>query len=257
MRVNRNTIIVRSLQVGSILAFLLAWETLINYRILDPALFPTPVQIVTNFLSVIQGNNVFSQIGIGMLITLITFAASVAVGLFLGLLLGSFSFLKQVSETYLVLLHAIPKSVFLPALFIALGIGFGFEFFYGFLTAFVIMTLNIMYGVTSVPPSLITTARSIGASNQKIYLKVIIPAIMPTMLASARLTFGVAYGGILIAQEFVGLTGLGYLIVVYSSIFAIIPLYVIVVIASLIGIAGFVALIVLERYLTRWNRPRL
>jgi NitT/TauT family transport system permease protein len=79
--------------------------------------------------------------------------------------------------------------------------------------------------------------------------------VMPTLLASARLTFGVTYGGILVAQEYVGQTGLGYLVVEYSSVFAIIPLYVIVVIASLIGIAGFVLLMALERYLTRWNRP--
>lgn len=255
MRIDKDKIIVHGLQVGSILAFLLIWEEMINFKLLNPGLFPTPVELATNFLSVIEGNNVIRQIGDGMLITLITFASSVAVGILLGLIIGSVSFLKKVTEPFLVLLHAIPKSIFLPALFIALGIGFRFEFFYAFLSAFVIMTLNIMYSVTSVPPALITTARSIGASYQTIYLKVIIPAVMPTILASARLTFGVTYGGILVAEEFVGLTGLGYLVVVYSSIYAIIPLYVMVAIASLIGIAGFVVLIAVERYLTRWNRP--
>lgn len=257
MSTGKDKIIVRGLQVGSILAFLIIWEELINFKLLNPGLFPTPVEIAYNFASVINGNNVIHQIGVGMLITLITFGSAVAVGILLGLVIGSVSFLKKVVEPFLVLLHAIPKSIFLPALFIALGIGFTFEFIYAFLSAFVIMTLNIMYSVTSVPPSLITTARSIGASYQKIYLKVIIPAVTPTILASARLTFGVTYGGILVAQEFVGLTGLGYLVVVYSSIYAIVPLYVMVTIASLIGIAGFVVLIAVERYLTRWNRPMI
>ena len=255
MRISKNRLIVLGLQIASILAFLIIWELSIKFRILPPALFPTPVQLVTNFLSVVNANKIYNQVEIGMLITLVTFGASVGVGLLLGVVFGSSSYLKQVSESYLVLLHAIPKSIFLPALFIALGIGFRFEFFYAFLSAFVIMTLNIMYGVISVPNSLVTTARALGASTGSIYLKVVIPALMPTFLASARLTFGVAYGGTIVAQEFVGQTGLGYLVVEYSSIFAVIPLYVIVVIASLIGIVGFALLMALERYLTRWNRP--
>jgi ABC-type nitrate/sulfonate/bicarbonate transport system permease component len=255
MHVSKNRLTTIGLQVSGILAFLIIWDALITFRILAPALFPTPLQLITNFISVVQANKIYNQIEIGMLITLATFAASVGVGLLLGLIFGSSSYLKQVSESYLVLLHAIPKSIFLPALFIALGIGFRFEFFYAFLSAFVIMTLNMMYGVMSVPNSLIVTARSLGASTSRVYLRVVIPAVMPTLLASARLTFGVTYGGILVAQEYVGQTGLGYLVVEYSSVFAIIPLYVIVVIASLIGIAGFVLLMALERYLTRWNRP--
>lgn len=255
MRIDKDKIIIWCLQLGSILAFLIIWEELVNFKLLNPGLFPTPVELAAGFVSVLDGNNVIRQIGEGMLITMITFGSSVAVGILLGLVIGSVSFLKKVSEPFLVLLHAIPKSIFLPALFIALGIGFRFEFVYAFVSAFVVMTLNVMYSITSVPPSLVTTARSIGAPYQKIYLKVIIPAVMPTILASARLTFGVTYGGILIAQEYVGLTGLGYLVVVYSSIYAIIPLYVMVATASLIGIAAFVVLIAVERHLTRWNRP--
>ena len=254
MQTNRNSLTVHGLQVVSILVFLIIWEELVNLRILDPALFPTPVQIIKNFLSVTSNSKVFYQIGEGMLVTLAAFAASVGTGLFLGLLFGSFAFLKKVSEPYLVLLQAIPKAIFLPAFFIGLGIGFRFEFTFAFFAAFVIMTLNTMYSVASVPTPLITTARAMGASTGKIYLTVIIPAIMPSLLAGARLTFGITYGTVLIAQEFVGLTGIGYLVVTYSSVYAIVPLYVIVVVACLIGIAGFLILLALERYVTRWSR---
>ena len=241
----------------SILLFLALWEGLVNLGILDHALFPTPLQIITNFLAVTSSSKVFYQIEIGMLVTLAAFAASVGTGLLLGLLFGSFSFLKKVSEPYLVLLQAIPKAIFLPAFFIGLGIGFRFEFSFAFFAAFVIMTLNTMYSVKSVPTSLITTARAMGASTAKIYLRVIVPAITPSLFAGARLTFGITYGTILIAQEFVGLTGIGYLVVTYSSVYAIVPLYVIVVVACLIGITGFLILLAIERYMTRWSRLTL
>ena len=76
----------------------------------------------------------------------------------------------------------------------------------------------------------------------------------PTLLGTARLVFGTVFGGTLIAEQFAGSTGFGYLVVKFTSSFAIVQLYVTIVAASLVGITAYLILLGMERHFTRWVR---
>ena len=248
---------IAGIQITSLVAFLVFWQGSVASRILNPVLFPTPVTIVQNFYIVLRSPGVANTIIQGLLITLLAFSASLAFGLVAGLWLGGSEFRKGVSGAYLVLFNATPKMAFLPVFALAFGLGFSYQFWFGFIIAAIPMALNTMIAVASVPVSLRTTARIMGATSTKIYAKVVIPYLTPTLLGSARIIFGTVFGGILIAEEFSGTTGFGYLVVKDTSFFAIVPLYVTIVTASLVGIGSYLTLLAIERHFTRWTRARM
>ncbi len=260
MKVDRRTILVRTLQVLTVVAFFVAWQLLVVNKVLTPLLFPTPVQFAKGFYHVLTLSIVKQEVVDSLEITFSVFFVSLGVGIVLGLIIGSSSYLKQVLDPYLVLINTIPKAVFLPALFLLLGTGFSYQFWFGFLIALVPITLNIMYSVATVPTSLITAARSMGASTMTIYRRVVMPSITPTLLGTARYGFAIVFGSILGAEQYVANVnygGLGYLVVNFTVAFSKVPIFVVVAIASLISTAAFLTLLGIERWAIRWKRVSL
>jgi NitT/TauT family transport system permease protein len=245
-----------ALQITSIGVFLLGWQILVSTRILNPYLFASPVQIVQDFAHVVERHQVYTQIGNGMVETMFAFSVAMVIGIVAGLLIGSVPFARNVLEPFLVLFNAIPKIIFLPIFYLSFGYKFEDHFFFGMLGAVVVITLNMTFSVSTVPVSLIQAARAMGASRIVIFARVVIPSVIPTLLASARIGFGLAFGGVLLAELYAGSIGMGFLIANYSAIYEAAPLYVIIVIASLIGIASYFTLLGIERRFTRWTRIR-
>jgi NitT/TauT family transport system permease protein len=241
------------IQASTVAIFLFVWQEFVVHGIINAYLFPAPLTIAEHFVSIARSNDVYPQVAVSVSYTLVTYVVAVFVGLTLGLIFGSSSFARRVSEPYLVLVNSTPKAIFLPVFYLALGAAFSYEFWFGFVSAVVPMTLNMTFAVATVPLPLLSAAKSMGASTRSVYLRVVIPGVIPTLLATARIVFSGAFAGILLAQEFAGTTGFGFLIVKFSGAFAMTQVYVVVIIASLIAITAFLLLLGMERYLTRWK----
>lgn len=94
---------------------------------------------------------------------------------------------------------------------------------------------------------------SLGFSPLRLFQKVILPAAVPSIFTGIRMA---ASGSILvlIAAEMIGArAGLGYLITAAQQNFQIPQMYAGIVAISLIGLGFNVALVALERRLSRWR----
>jgi NitT/TauT family transport system permease protein len=104
--------------------------------------------------------------------------------------MGRYRRLESFLEIYMTALLAVPMISFIPFLVIAFGLGLHSRVWIVFLFAFVIIAINTTAGVRNVDPTLTEMARSFGARESELFLKVILPAAMPMIMAGIRLGMG-------------------------------------------------------------------
>ena len=96
-------------------------------------------------------------------------------------------------------------------------------------------------------------ARSIGATPWQLYWKVILPAIVPAVLAAMRLGIVFCLLGVLVVEMFGGIRGMGFLLVSLANAFRAPELFAATALVSLLSIAVVLGLERLNRRLGHWR----
>jgi NitT/TauT family transport system permease protein len=113
--------------------------------------------------------------------------------------------------------------------------------------------VNTYSGIKDVRGSLIEIGRAYGATEFQIFMKIILPAAVPYIMAGIRLAVGLAIIGIIVAEFFTAITGLGGIIVLYAYNFATAKLFVPIIVTGLLGIGLSELVAYGERHLSRWR----
>ena len=102
--------------------------------------------------------------------------------------------------------------------------------------------INTQQAVRNLDRSLLEVARAFNTSERRLWSDLIIPSAVPFILAGVRLGIGRGLIGMIVAEFFVGLVGMGYLIVEYENVFRIDRMFVPVIIVAAMGVIlmGFV-----------------
>jgi NitT/TauT family transport system permease protein len=90
-------------------------------------------------------------------------------------------------------------------------------------------------------------ARSFGGGRSLTLRRVIIPAAMPLILAGIRITVGRSIKAVIIAEQLVGLIGLGGRIQRLGGAFAVTELYAVILFIGLVGVTALA-------FIGRWER---
>src|SRR5262249_474719 len=83
--------------------------------------------------------------------------------------------------------------------------------------------------------------------------KIILPAAIPFIMAGIRLAVGLAIIGIIVAEFFTAISGLGGMIVEYANVFATAKLFVPIIVIALVGVVLTELVMWLERRMSRWR----
>ncbi|HLH86181.1 MAG TPA: ABC transporter permease subunit [Thermoplasmataceae archaeon] len=244
---------VLGLQIAFVAAFLLIWYLLVAHRILPQVFVSYPSTAFAYIPRTISQTAVYGRILHTIYVSAIAFVMSILVGVSLGLLIGSIAYLRDALGIYVIILFSIPRVVLVPLFWTVFGLGFNYELAFGFFSGLLPILLNTMFGVQNIDPIHIRLARSLGYTPLSIYRKIILPSIVPAVLSGARICFNLTFGAVIIAEEFVGSTGLGYLLERYAVLFEPNPLYAIVIVISIIAMIINIGLLLFERRMTRWR----
>jgi NitT/TauT family transport system permease protein len=248
------------------------WELLWAFGLADPKLLPPPHIFLGNFPDQLKFFNTAQrwQIGVGInsgpspeMAVLITIAAS-AFRVFVGLLLASllsialgvairyFVAVEKLTLPTITLLSPVSPIAWLPVAIFLFGIGDAPAIFMVVIALFFHMVLATINQIDGVNRNFINVARTMGASKRQIYLRVIVPAILPGLLMVLRLNLFGAWMVVLVAESTGVGYGLGQVIMLARNTFN--PSLVFFTIA-LIGVLGFLsdwALRLLQRKILYW-----
>jgi len=144
---------------------------------------------------------------------------ALAVGIPLGILMGTVEIARKVINPYLLILLSTPLIAVLPVLQTIFGLAVGTRIVVVFLFSFVYIAMNTMVGVRSLPEDLDQMSRSFGAKRSERLRKVVLPHAFPAIMAGARLGLGRGVVGMVIAELFLVSSGLGSLLSLYMARF--------------------------------------
>jgi NitT/TauT family transport system permease protein len=108
-------------------------------------------------------------------------------------------------------------------------------------------------GIRQVKPSLVTKARSLGASPRQIYTKVILPSIVPTVFSGVRIGLNFTLLGVLLVEMIAPQSGIGRLMVIARDTLDARDVMAFILMTALVAMALNHWLLAGEERLNRWR----
>lgn len=227
----------------------LAWEALAIW--LDIAAFPRLGVALSAF---VKGLGPGGELVEHFLVSVYRVAAStlisLAIGVPLGLYLGRSG--GPIGSVLLYLTYPVPKVVFLPVIMVVLGIGDTSKIFLITLVIVFQILVTVRDAAANVPNGLIRSVQSLGGSEWQIYRHVILPAALPAIFTSLRLSTGTAVAVLFFAETYATQQGLGAFVMDEWSAHAYGNLFAGVMAMALMGFGFYVVLDIAERLLCPW-----
>jgi ABC-type nitrate/sulfonate/bicarbonate transport system permease component len=182
----------------------------------------------------------------------VAYVLAVAAGLWLGFVLGLKRVIGRIYEPLLGALYAIPSVVWYPSLMLFFGLGPASKIAFGFLLGFFPVVLSVLAGIRQVPQHLITVAVSMGAGPGVLFRKVMLPAMISTMVGGLRTGLALSVVGVLVGEVLGSRSGVGYLInyaygLMMTREYAVLVLMVAAVVLAIDGAGAL-----LEARVRRW-----
>jgi ABC-type nitrate/sulfonate/bicarbonate transport system permease component len=242
---------VRLLQLVSLAALLAGWELVARLGWVDSAFVPAPSAVARALGDV--GDRAFAGLADTLAKTAIAYAIAVVAGVGLGIVVGSVRLLRDVLNPFVIAAYGIPKILILPWIILLTGFGTTPAILYGTLHATFPIMLMVIGGVRDVDRTMITVARAYGATTWQLYWKVILPAIVPSVLAGMRLGIVFCLLGVLVVEMFAGVRGMGYVMGSLANGFKAPELFAATALVSAASIAIVLTLDWLNDRLSHWR----
>jgi ABC-type nitrate/sulfonate/bicarbonate transport system permease component len=227
-----------AISTASVAAFLVAWELAPRLGVVDPFFTSRPSLVLAAAVDVVRSGTLLQDAIVSLSEFAIGFALAVAVGVPLGLLLGTFDTLRFLLEPPIMAVYATPQLALLPIFVLWLGIGMASKVAVVFLGASIPVIVNSMAGVRHVERSLVVAARSFGATRFDLFGKVILPASLPAVMIGIRLGLSRGVLGVVVAEMYVSQDGVGNQIMRLGSAFRVDRLLVYVLLVSTFGLVA-------------------
>ena len=255
MNEQRRTLNANLIKIGSIAAGLLLWHSLAVYAINDPSRLVSPIVVArAAYEMLFVTGELYPHLWASSWIFFYGFALSIVAGVPLGFLMALSPRLRDYVNPWMATLYTTPRIAFAPVLLLWFGIGGGSKVAIVFLGCVFPILINSYYGMRVVNREYVELARSFRLSSRALFVKILLPASVPFILAGIRLAIGRGLTGVAIAEWFGATEGLGYLVFFAGQTLNVPILFVGVAAFAVLGILGFELVRRFEIYLTPWRR---
>ena len=231
---------------------LIAWELLSRF-VIPPQFLPPPSMIALAFVTTIRSGELPRQLWQTTSVLLLGFGLAIVTGMAIGIAMGMFKTLRRIVDPYVNAFYAMPTVAMVPLVIIWLGLGFEAKVFLTWLVSVFPVVINAQIGVMNVPPAFIETARAFGCDRWQLFRRVILQAAVPFLIAGVRLGLGRALVGVVVAEMFTALTGLGSMIVFYGNTFRTAELFVPMVVLAILSVVITNLIYRVEVWIAPWR----
>jgi ABC-type nitrate/sulfonate/bicarbonate transport system permease component len=199
--------------VSAVIIFFGIWETVTRLGFVDSMFLCSVSAIIVEAFRIFF---VTGEIYHHLYVSFVEFAAgltiAIAIGIPLGLGMGRYPGFRAVMEPFVTALYSTPRVALIPLLILWLGIGLTAKIFFVFLGAVFPIIINAQTGVENADPALVEAATSMRATERQIFLKIMLPAALPLIIAGLRLAVGVALIMVVVGEMYASTAGVGFFI---------------------------------------------
>lgn len=253
-------------QVAVLVAVFVVWHVLTKPGLIPPIFFDNdrqaafffgePIKIFARIWDWFFGaRDIYGHLWVTLLETVLAFAIGTAAGLAVGLWLALSPLAAAILDPYIKALNSMPRVILAPIFAVWFGLGMASKVALGFTLVFFIVFFNVYQGVKEVSPTVLASARMLGASQRQLLRHVYLPSATSWVFSSLHTSVGLAFVGAVVGEYLGSARGVGYLILQAEGTFDINTVMAGILVLTAFALALDWAVGVVERRLMKWQ-PR-
>lgn len=253
------------------IVLLALWQWLSSQAIVNPMILPAPTRVLAKWWEYLMPSQAYDPATSGYLTWMFSgemihdayasmyrvtvgFVVGAILALPLGLMMGANDRVYKLFNPLTQILRPIPPIAFIPLSILWFGLGNPPAIFLIVIGAFFPILMNTIAGVRNVDGIYIRAARSLGASQTTMFLRVILPAATPYILTGMRIGVGTAFIVVIVAEMIAVNNGLGYRILEAREFFWSDKIIAGMFTIGLLGLAIDTGMNRLNNHLLKWHR---
>lgn len=245
---------VNLLRVGVVVAIFALWELSASLGWIDSFFWSQPSQIWNTAVISFNNGDILTNARFTFTSTVAGFVIGVLGGVAIGLSFWWSRLYALVAEPLVIAFDAMPKLALAPIIVLVMGIGMSSKIAMATALVIVIQVLNTYSAVRTVDRDLTTLMYSLGASRWQVFIKVVVPSVLPWVASSLRVAIGLALSGAVVGEYIGSREGLGRMIQYAGSTYDIPLIWVGVFTLAALSAVLYVVVSWLERRLLKGVR---
>ena len=188
----RRIVLRTALVLAPWLLILLVWYGIRASGLVNPALVPTPHSVAERFFE-LAGDRLPADMWISTQRVFIGVLLGIAAAVPVGFVLGWYRNVRRFIDPLINFFRALPPIALIPLVIVYFGIEETAKVVILFYAAFFAGVIVMYEGIAQISPIYVRVARTLGAADDEIFLRVIVPLAVPHMLTALRVALGVAW----------------------------------------------------------------
>lgn len=196
-KIKRNNFFVKLTQILILIVFLIIWQLLSDYKIINPFIFSSPTKVIETIINLHTTGDLYNHILITVWETLISFGLGTLLGIIIASIMWWNKFFAKVIDPYLTVLNSLPKVALGPILIIWVGAGMQSIVVMALLISTIITIINVYQGFINVDPIKIKLMQTFKAAKSQIYFKLILPGTISNIISCFKVNISMSLIGLL------------------------------------------------------------
>jgi NitT/TauT family transport system permease protein len=209
------------LTIAALLFFLLffAWWLAARVHLASSFFLPSPRDVGHRAWQLARDGTLWQDTKISFVRIMVGWLVSTAVGIPVGILLGTLRPVEAALEPPIDFIRYMPAVAFVPLTIVWVGVGETQKYLIIFIGTFFQQALMVMDNVKRVPHEYVDIGRTLGMRESSILVRIVIPAAAPALWDTLRITIGWAWTWLVVAELVAANSGLGHRIVTAQRFF--------------------------------------
>lgn len=218
-KLKKEKIIVTLFQILILVAFIIMWQLLANFNIINTFIFSSPKKVLDTIINLYNTKDLFSHIWVTIYETFLSFSVATILGTIIAAILWWNKKIQKIIEPYLTILNSLPKVALGPIIIIWFGAGIKSIIVMALLISLIITIINVYEGFSSTNQNKIKLMKTLGAKKHQIFFKLIFPNSLNTIISALKINVSMSLIGVIMGEFLVSKQGIGYLILYGSQVF--------------------------------------
>lgn len=258
MRKRANAWLAWVLPIGTVAGVLLFWEAITVGGVVSPVQFPTMTDTMAALGQELALGRVWPAVGATLAGWFIGMVVTIVLGLVIGTALAFNEFAQRSAAPVIEIFKAIPAIAILPLVILVAGSTLPMKVFLVCFAAFWPFLIQVIYGVRSMDPIVLDTARALGIRGARRFLAISIPSSSPYLVTGMRIASAQALILCIVAEIVGGAAGIGrnILLAQNTGVDAYPTMYAYILVAGILGVALTGAFFLLEKRVMHWHESQ-